>query len=226
MDKIAVFMSGGVDSSLASVLLKEQAHEVLGVTAKFLPCDSKTTERSCCSLESIRNAKDIATKFEFKHLTIDLENEFKKYVIDDFYQNYIMGKTPNPCIKCNEHVKISTLYDKTSALGFPFFATGHYSKIFQDPETRRYFLRADFHDSKDQSYFLFPLKQNVLAKMKLPLSGFNKKQVRNLASNYNLIVKDKKESQEICFVPNNNYNDFLYNFFGLKPQKGNIIWQL
>ena len=223
MGKIAVFMSGGIDSSLAAILLKEQGNDIIGITAKLLPCDREYSNKPCCTTESINDAKDIARKYDFKHITVDLVDYFKEKVIDNFYHNYMNGNTPNPCIKCNEFVKISALYKKAMEFGYPFFATGHYSDIKKDDSNNRYYLKSNIFSSKDQSYFLFSLSQEILSKLKLPLANYTKDKVRDLAKQKNLSIAKKQESQEICFVPNDNYKEFLSNFCNVKPTEGKIV---
>jgi len=223
MSKIAVFMSGGVDSTLAALLLKEQGHTILGVTALLIPDEISTTGNSCCDEKDIQDARDIALKHNFPHKTIDLTDTFKKYVIDNLYRNYIQGMTPNPCARCNESVKVTALQRITKEMDYPFFSTGHYSRIEQDNKTGRFFLKATFDDPKDQSYFLFTLSQETLSSFILPLSGLNKKAVRKLAQERGLILDNTKESQDICFIPDNDYKKFLTDNYNIKPRIGNVL---
>ena len=205
--KIAVGMSGGIDSTVSAFLLKQEGHDVLGITMKLFN-DLK-------SEEIVDNAKKICDEIGIKHVVLDLEKEFKEIVINNFIESYKEGKTPNPCVLCNKYFKFGLLYDKAKELGYDYIATGHYVDISNNK------LKACGHN-KDQSYFLYGINKNILDKIIFPLKKFkNKDEIREFARINNLSVSDSKDSQEICFIPNDDYISFL-NIY-LKPKKGNII---
>lgn len=204
--KVVVGMSGGIDSSVSALVLKQEGYDVLGATMKLFD-DEKSDE-------IVTNAKKVCEEIGIKHIVLDLRKEFKKIVIDDFIENYKNGKTPNPCVLCNKHFKFGLLYEKARELGYDYIATGHYVNI-KDKK-----LTICDHN-KDQSYFLYGINKNILDKIIFPLKRFeNKNQVREFAKLNNLSVFDSKDSQEICFIPNDDYISFLNNY--LKPINGNI----
>lgn len=198
--KVIVAMSGGVDSSLTAALLLEKNFEVIGVTMKLE--DGKSRE--------IEDAASVAEHLGIKFHVIDLREDFRKFVVNYFVDEYLNGKTPNPCIRCNREIKFGKLFEFATSIGADFLATGHYARIiFEDG---RFKLKKAVDAKKDQSYVLYNLTAEKLAKIILPLGDFSKSEVRNLAEKKNLPVAHKADSQEICFVPNDDYKNFLHNF--------------
>ena len=208
--RIVVAMSGGVDSSVAAYLLKEEGHEVIGVTIKTWSNDECRDEKSkgCCSIRDIDDARSVARKLNIPYYVLDLSSDFKEKVIDTFVGEYLEGRTPNPCIECNNHIKFGVLRSKATELGAEYIATGHYAKKGFDEKTGKYFIVEAEDASKDQSYVLAGLTQEQLAKTLLPIGEMDKRRVRAIAEELGLRVFDKPDSQEICFVKT-NYVDFL-----------------
>jgi tRNA-specific 2-thiouridylase len=211
--KVVVAMSGGVDSSVAAALLKDQGHEVIGLTMNLfsLPkelCRSDEV-RSCCGWKATEDAHDVALRLGIPHYVADFRQEFEKRVISDFCREYGRGRTPNPCIRCNEHIKFKLFLAAADRLGGEAIATGQYARVGRSRATGRYLLKKGTDGAKDQSYFLYPLSQAQLSRTLLPLGGLTKSEVRGLAKKWGLPVAGKPESQEICFVPLGNYPDFL-----------------
>lgn len=204
-------MSGGVDSSVAAALLIEQGYEVIGVSMNLFTCN-RPIERSCCSAEDRADARAVCERLGIKHHLMDCRPRFKDAVIDTFVDEYLRGRTPSPCILCNKHLKFDALFEEADRLGSKFVATGHYARIENDGE--RYRLRKGSDEVKDQSYFLFTLTQNELARLVFPVGEMTKGQVRAHASKLGLLVHDKRESQEICFVPEDDYTAFVEEMAG------------
>jgi len=215
-------MSGGVDSSVAAAVLKEAGYDVIGATMKIWPKEScgQEKEKSCCSLKDIEDARKVSRELDIRHYVLNLEAEFRKNVIDYFIDEYLSARTPNPCIVCNEKIKFGSLLKKAEALGCDFIATGHYARIDVNGACR---LREAVDKTKDQSYVLFCLKQSQLKKILLPIGGLTKNEVRGKAKELGLKIHDKPDSQEICFVPDNNYAGFIKKYRNIKPWKGDIV---
>ncbi|MDX2127498.1 MAG: tRNA 2-thiouridine(34) synthase MnmA [Chloroherpetonaceae bacterium] len=211
--KVVVGMSGGVDSSVAACLLKEQGFDVIGITMKTWDYDmaglgkSNKKETGCCSLESINDARSVAVANGFLHYTIDFREDFGGAVIDYFKEEYLHGRTPNPCVMCNTKVKWDSLLERAKLLGADYIATGHYARVVFN--NGRYQLLKGKDEKKDQSYVLWGISQEALAQTLFPLSELTKPEVRDLARRYGLKVADKGESYEICFIPDNDYERFL-----------------
>ena len=211
--RVVVGMSGGVDSSVAAALLKEQGYEVIGVTLNLSPrLDlDRAVERddACCTLAAAEDARRAADQLGIDHYCLNFREVFAEKVIGNFVAEYRRGRTPNPCIRCNDYVKFGAVLDKARAIGADFVATGHYARVERDHATGRYLLRKGVDPHKDQSYVLYVLTQEELAHTLLPLGGLSKQQTRELARKFGLRTAEKRESQEICFVVGDDYGSFL-----------------
>ncbi len=207
--RVAVAMSGGVDSSVAAALLRQQGHDIVGVTMRFLDQDpaAATGGRSCCGIQAVRDAGRVAARLGFPHYPLDFRQEFARDIIEDFCSEYSRGRTPNPCIRCNEKVKFRVLLDRLQELGAQCLATGHYARITRDNCSWQ--LRKGVDERKDQSYFLYTMTQDQMARVLMPVGEQTKTEVRKLARGLGLPIADKAESQEICFIPDNDYTGFL-----------------
>ncbi len=206
--RVLLGMSGGVDSSVAGYLLREQGYEVIGVTMKVWPQDCiSRAEDKCCGPQAIADARGVAHSLGIPHYVVDEADQFERLVIDYFSSEYQAGRTPNPCVMCNEKLKFGNLWSKAAALGCDYIATGHYAII--EHEADRAILRKGIDPLKDQSYFLFSLRQPQLRRALAPLGRMTKPQIREIAHALGLKVADKIDSQEICFVPGNDYKAFL-----------------
>lgn len=206
---IAIGMSGGVDSSVAACLLKDKGYNVIGVTLELL--DNEETKKS------IEDAKNICKKIDIKHYVCDLKKEFKEEIVQNFITAYKQGKTPNPCVLCNRLFKFGLFYKKALELGADYISTGHYARVKNNR------LMMSLADGKDQSYFLCQIKKEILPKVLFPLNEFqSKEEIRTLARKYQLPVSEKKDSQEVCFIPNDDYKTFLKKN-GQEEVEGKII---
>lgn len=226
-DRVLVAMSGGVDSSVAALLLQEQGYRVVGVTMQLW--HDRGASKSCCSHTDINDARLVADRLGIPHYVFDYEKDFKSTVVDYFVDEYRQGRTPNPCVMCNSRLKFSHLIEKAEAIGASWVATGHYAGIVNDSEGR-VCLRQAKDKNKDQSYFLFNLRPDYLARLKFPLYRLTKDQVRTLAKERGLPNADKAESQDICFVGGGDYREFIEkNYRGrgksgyLKTTDGQIV---
>ncbi len=223
MDKKRVFvaMSGGVDSSVTAALLKEAGNEVIGVTMQIWPKQSPAWGRigGCCGLEAIEAAKRVAYKLGISHYVMNLRDIFARRVIADFCQEYSLGRTPNPCIRCNQYIKFEALLQRVKELEADFIATGHYARINHSADGYRLLKAVD--PGKDQSYFLYTLGQRELQQLLFPLGNLYKAEVRKLAATMGLPTANSRESQDICFIPDNDYRSFITEHVTLKP--GDII---
>jgi tRNA-specific 2-thiouridylase len=210
--RILVAMSGGVDSSVASVMLHEQGYEVIGLTMKtwdYAASGASSKETGCCSLDSINDARSLAVAYGFPHYILDIRSEFGDFVIDNFVEEYLAGRTPNPCVLCNTHIKWDALLKRADKLDCEFIATGHYANIRQH-DNGRYVVSKGKDENKDQSYVLWGVSQQNLARTKFPLGSFAKSEIRQMAVDMGqLELAGKSESYEICFVPDNDYRAFL-----------------
>jgi len=210
---VVVAMSGGVDSSVTAALLKEQGYNVIGVTMKTYDFEdvggNVANETSCCGLGAMNDARAVAAQIGIPHYVVDFREAFGQRVIGNFVDEYLQGRTPNPCIICNREIKWGELLRKAEALGGQFLATGHYARVRFDATRQRYVLSKSVNDAKDQSYALWGLSQAALGKTMFPLGHMAKTEVRDLAHRLGLRTADKEESFEICFVADNSYERFL-----------------
>ncbi len=212
-------MSGGVDSSVAAALMKQAGHEVIGVTMTLAPNDESSAHkgRGCCSVWDVTDAEKVAWKLEIPHYAFNLREEFERHVISDFVEEYRQGRTPNPCRRCNQHIKFDHLLSRAEALDAEAVVTGHYARIEKDSATGRYRLMRGEDLDKDQSYVLASLTQNQLSKVLFPLGGLRKPEIRQMAVELELGVAHKKESMDLCFIPDGDTAGFLASHL---PEQG------
>lgn len=207
---VVVAMSGGVDSSVAAALLKEQGYNLIGITMKTWGFDDFPEKDSgCCSLETIYSAKNVAHNLGFPHYTLDFTEKFNDIVISNFISEYLKGNTPNPCVLCNKAIKWGALLEKAESLGADYIATGHYAKVNYNEIFKRFIVSAANDNQKDQSYALWRVSQYALSKTLFPLSNYTKSEIRNIAREMGLKPADTPDSQEICFVPNDDYRELI-----------------
>ncbi|NIM57991.1 MAG: tRNA 2-thiouridine(34) synthase MnmA [Candidatus Aminicenantes bacterium] len=226
-NRVVVAMSGGVDSSLAAALLQEQGYEVIGITMNLfsLPKEYCRSEqlRSCCGWQAVEDANQVAHTLGISHYVANLRQEFEKKVISDFCEQYSLGRTPNPCIRCNQYIKFETLMGRAKKLKADYLATGHHARIVHDSKTGRYLLKKGKDKKKDQSYFLYPITQDQLSRTLMPIGDFTKEKVREKAREFVLPVAQRPESQEICFVPDKDYPGFLQSRIPEAFRSGPIV---
>lgn len=224
--RVIVAMSGGVDSSVAAALLKEEGHEVIGVSLKLWDYDEserKLTGKTCCSLDDIADAKDVCDTLGIPFYAFNHKPEFKKSVIDVFVNEYRQGRTPNPCILCNQNIKFDVLLSEALKMGASCLATGHYARLRRDADGTSHLLKG-LDGSKDQSYVLFHLSQKDLQRVLFPVGDYTKPQIRELAEKFKLVTSRKKESMDICFIPNNDHASFIAkNYPDLKRGPGHFV---
>lgn len=210
--KVLVAMSGGIDSTVTALMLHQQGYEVVGITMKtwdYTNSGGSKKETGCCNLDSFNDARMAAVQHGFPHYILDIRDEFGSFVVDNFVDEYLAGRTPNPCVLCNTHIKWRALLKRADALGCDFIATGHYGKVYQHGNGR-FVISKGIDETKDQSYVLWGLQQDLLSRTLLPLGGYRKTEIRQMAYDFGYPELAKKsESYEICFVPDNDYRGFL-----------------
>ena len=221
-------MSGGVDSSVMAALMIEAGYDVIAVTMRLGNHDTieyDSGKPNCCSLEGIEDARYAAMQLGVPFYAVNHEDQFRRSIVDYFVDEYTAGRTPSPCVICNQELKFGTLVDLADQLDCKYIGTGHYAQIEQDPETGRYLLRKGSDLKKDQSYFLFSLTQSQLKRAIMPLGSLNKDTVRAIARRYKLKTAEKPESQELCFIADDDYKRFLQDRIPEQIQKGEIVDQ-
>ena len=216
--KVLLGMSGGVDSSVSALLLKERGYNVVGTTLELF------VGSSCCNVNTYMDAKNVCNSIGIPHFTFDCKEDFRKYVIDDFIECYANQKTPNPCIECNKYMKFGIMYEKAKELGCNYIATGHYAKTEYSEKYGRWVLKKSNAGKKDQSYVLWNIPKELIEHILFPLADFNsKEEIRNIAREHKLNVANKPDSEDICFIPDGDYKKFLENNSTLRPTPGNIV---
>lgn len=225
MSKVVVGMSGGVDSSVAAYLLKQQGYEVIGVTMQIWQDAERIVEEEnggCCGLSAVEDARRVAAQLEIPYYVMNFKDSFQKNVVDYFVEEYLNGRTPNPCIACNRYVKWESLLQRSLSIGADYIATGHYARIVKLPNGR-YTLRKSATLAKDQTYALYNLTQEQLQRTLMPVGEYSKEEIRKIAENIQLQVANKPDSQDICFVPDGDYAGFIEKTAGKQVQKGNFV---
>ena len=216
METVFVAMSGGIDSSYSAYLLKREGYKVVGVTFQLLPATLKSVRnaKACCSVETVTRAKKIADGLMIPHYVINLRNEFEEYVIEPFLKDYQSGRTPNPCIGCNKYIKFSSFPQKAFSIGADKIATGHYAIV--EEVSGNFVLKKGSDESKDQSYFLYPIKTDLMNRLLFPLGSLTKKNIRKDVDKLGWNLRAAQESQDICFIPGNDCRAFLSKHLGLR----------
>jgi tRNA-uridine 2-sulfurtransferase len=208
--RVVIAMSGGVDSSVAAALLSEAGHDVVGISMQLY--DQRQGDvrfGSCCTIDDLHDARRVAAALHLPHYIVNFERQFDEQVLSNFLREYVSGRTPIPCVRCNSDLKFATLLDRALGLGAEYVATGHYARVESDPASGRYLLRRGLDPTKDQSYFLFSLTQDQLHRAMFPIGGWQKEAVRSYARARGLPVSEKAESQELCFVPAGEHASFV-----------------
>ena len=222
--KVVVAMSGGVDSSVAAAILKQEGYQVIGVTMQIWPLDKEADGfGGCCGIGAVEDAKKVAHRLGIPHYVMNFRGIFQQKVIANFCQEYSLGRTPNPCIRCNQYIKFDALLGKARELDADFIATGHYARIGRDEAEGRCLLRKGADRRKDQSYVLYTMTQQQLEHVLLPVGGFSKERVREIATELEVPVAAKPESQEICFIPDDDYPRFLQEYIPWAVRPGPIL---
>ena len=220
--KILVAMSGGVDSAVAALLLKEEGHELGGITMKVWDDQKSLTDNDDGVLDqNCIDAKSVASQLNIPHHVVSLGSSFKQRVVDKFIYDYICGATPNPCIECNKHIKFGKLFEAARSLGYEALATGHYAKI--EADCGKYFLKKANDQNKDQSYFLWSIKKELLPYIYFPLGKYSKPEIREIAQNHGISVAHRSDSQDICFISDGDYASFIAQYGNSEFPKGNFV---
>ncbi len=219
--RILVAMSGGVDSATTAALLKEDGHQVIGVTMQLW--DYGDADGGCCSADEVRDARRVANQIGIPHYVVNYMELFKKYIVSDFVGKYESGQTPIPCVLCNQFMKFNFLLKRALELGADYLATGHYARIERGKENGAFYLEKALDDNKDQSYFLFTLTQEELRRLIFPLGSKKKAEVREIARRMNLDIASKPESMGVCFITGEKYRDFLNGYLKKGKQRGVIV---
>lgn len=223
--KAMIAMSGGVDSSVAAYLMKDAGYDCIGATMKLFHNEDIGISRAhtCCSLDDVEDARNVAASLDIPYYVFNFSERFQEEVMDKFVRSYENGMTPNPCIDCNRYLKFEYLYQRAKELDYDYIVTGHYARIEQDKDTGRYLLKKAVDDSKDQSYVLFSMTKEQLAHTLFPLGGMHKTKVRELAESHGFVNARKHDSQDICFVQNGSYADFIETYTGKTYPAGDFI---
>ena len=221
MKKALIGMSGGVDSSVAAYLMLQQGYDCTGVTMRLY--DNPTEESTCCSLDDVEDARAVATRLGIRHYTFNFKDDFDRQVVQKFVSSYQQGLTPNPCIDCNRYLKFDRLLRRAQELGFDYVVSGHYAQIRQENTTGRTLLYRAVDTAKDQTYFLACLNQEQLSHIRFPLGELTKAQVREIAEQQGFVNARKRDSQDICFVPDGDYSAFLSRYTGKTYPQGDFL---
>lgn len=224
-EKAIIAMSGGVDSSVAALLMKNSGYECIGATMKLYTNEDAgvSREKGCCSLSDVEDAKSVAHRLGMLHYVFNFTDKFRECVIDRFVKSYENGQTPNPCIDCNRYLKFDKMLLRMKEIDFDYIVTGHYARVEYDENTGKYLLKKAVDSTKDQSYVLYMLTQEQLAHIKFPLGAYTKKEIRKIAEENNFVTAHKSDSQDICFVPDGDYASFIERYLGKSFPQGDFV---